>query len=85
MNGTGASYTAPKYAAGEEIEYTITEDEVEGYTCQIEGFTVTNTIVPDTGDHSDLFATVAALAVSAAACTVMLFLAVKRRKESAEG
>ncbi len=28
---------------GEEIEYTVTEDEVEGFTCKVEGFTITNT------------------------------------------
>ena len=44
-------YTAPQYEGGEEIVYTITEDEVDGYTSAIEGFVVTNTILPETGDY----------------------------------
>ncbi|MDO5346419.1 MAG: Cna B-type domain-containing protein, partial [Lachnospiraceae bacterium] len=34
----------PKYEAGEEIEYTITEDPVEGYLSEVDGYDVTNTI-----------------------------------------
>ncbi|SDZ95207.1 hypothetical protein SAMN02745687_01215, partial [Lachnospiraceae bacterium NK3A20] len=42
----------PKYADGQEIIYTVTEDTVEGYTPKIEGdaaagFTITNSYVPD--------------------------------------
>ncbi len=33
-------------ADGHEIEYSISEDEVEGYTTQIDGFEIVNTIVP---------------------------------------
>ena len=32
-----------KYRDGEEIEYTIVEEEVEGYTSNVDGFTITNT------------------------------------------
>ncbi len=42
----GWSYTFEnlnKFANGEEIVYTITEDEVPGYTTEINGFDVTNT------------------------------------------
>ena len=71
---------------GAEIVYTVTEDPVEGYTSVIEGLVVTNSILPDTGDHTDLFASLAALTVSLTACAWMVILAVKRRKEeSAEG
>ncbi len=77
-------YTAPQYEGGEEIVYTITEDEVDGYTSAIEGFVVTNTILPDTGDYTDLFASLAALTVSLTACAWMVILAVKRRKEEQE-
>ncbi len=33
----------PKYAAGVEIEYTIAEESVDGYTATVEGFNITNT------------------------------------------
>ncbi|MBQ3508417.1 MAG: Cna B-type domain-containing protein [Peptococcaceae bacterium] len=43
-----ASFTnLPKYADGEEIVYTITEDEVDGYTALIDGFEITNTHMPE--------------------------------------
>lgn len=32
-----------KYRDGEEIEYTIVEEEVQGYTSNVDGFTITNT------------------------------------------
>lgn len=32
-----------KFAAGEEIAYTVTEDAVDGYTTAIDGFNITNT------------------------------------------
>ena len=32
-----------KFANGKEIEYTITEDEIEGYTSEVNGYDVTNT------------------------------------------
>ncbi len=34
----------PMYANGEEIEYTITEDHVKGYSTTIDGFMVVNTL-----------------------------------------
>ncbi|MCD8208248.1 MAG: Cna B-type domain-containing protein, partial [Bacteroidales bacterium] len=36
----------PKYANGDEITYTITEDEVDEYTTEIDGFDVTNSYTP---------------------------------------
>ena len=38
----------PKYLNGEEIVYTIVEDEVEGYTATYDGYNITNTHVPET-------------------------------------
>ncbi|HHW94100.1 MAG TPA: Cna B-type domain-containing protein [Clostridiaceae bacterium] len=38
----------PKYEAGKEIVYTITEDEVEGYDSDVVGYNVTNTHTPET-------------------------------------
>ena len=38
----------PKFAAGKEIVYTISEDAVDKYTTEIDGFSVTNTHVPET-------------------------------------
>ncbi len=41
----------PKYRdSGTEIIYTVTEDEIEGYTAEIEGFDITNTHEPETID-----------------------------------
>ena len=37
-----------KYKDGQVINYTISEDEVEGYTSDINGFDITNTHVPGT-------------------------------------
>ena len=37
----------PKFQAGEEIEYSITEDAVNNYDSKIEGFNVTNTHAPE--------------------------------------
>ena len=42
----------PKFAAGEEITYTITEDAVDGYTAVVDGYNVTNTHSPETVDIS---------------------------------
>ena len=38
----------PKYADGKEIKYTITEEKVEGYTTNVEGYNITNTYVKPT-------------------------------------
>ncbi len=53
----------PKYADGEEIVYTISEEPVDGYITDIEDMTITNTINPDelddfadTGDDSQPWA-----------------------------
>ena len=58
-NGWQASFEGlPKYdASGSEIEYTVAEDAVEGYSSAITGdaqggFTVTNTYVGETGGPS---------------------------------
>ena len=37
----------PKYENGAEIEYTITEEAVEGYTPTIDGYNITNKHVPE--------------------------------------
>lgn len=38
----------PKYAAGKEITYTVTEEAVEGYETSVKGLLITNTVnVPD--------------------------------------
>ena len=37
----------PKYANGEEITYTITENAVEGYTTSVNGYNITNTHTPE--------------------------------------
>lgn len=37
----------PRYAAGQEITYTITEDAVPDYTATVNGYDVTNTHTPD--------------------------------------
>jgi len=47
------SYTftdLPKYANGQEIEYTVTEDAVTGYDPTVDGYTITNTHRTDTID-----------------------------------
>ena len=36
-----------KYADGKEIEYTITEDKVEGYTSEVNGYNITNTHITE--------------------------------------
>ena len=70
----GSFINLPKYADGKEIEYTISEVTVEGYTTTISGdaasgFTVTNVHVPDetppTGDSNMLGLWIALLSVSA--------------------
>ena len=38
----------PNYSGGNEIEYTVEEDPVALYTAQIDGFTITNSYVPET-------------------------------------
>ncbi len=49
-NWTWSFRGVPKYAAGNEITYTVTEDRVEGYTPDIDGFDITNTHAPATVD-----------------------------------
>ena len=47
-NGWKWSFTGlPKYADGEKITYTISEDAVEGYTPAYDGLNVTNTYTPE--------------------------------------
>ncbi|MCC8182737.1 MAG: Cna B-type domain-containing protein [Clostridiales bacterium] len=58
MASDGWTYTftdLAKYAGGEEIVYSITEDAVDGYTTAISGdssagFTITNTHTPESSD-----------------------------------
>ncbi|HHW93680.1 MAG TPA: Cna B-type domain-containing protein, partial [Clostridiaceae bacterium] len=42
----GAFLELPKYKDGVEIVYTIQEDDVEGYTSEVDGYVVTNTHTP---------------------------------------
>ncbi|MBM6900344.1 Cna B-type domain-containing protein, partial [Gemmiger formicilis] len=42
----------PKYAEGKLIAYTITEDSVDGYTSEVDGFNVTNSHTPEEIDLS---------------------------------
>ena len=53
VKGEGSSWTysftgMPKNANGKQIVYTVTEDAVTNFTTSIEGFTITNTHVPET-------------------------------------
>ncbi len=47
----------PRYAGGVEIVYTITEDAVEGYEAEIDGFDITNTYTPENPDTVDVSGT----------------------------
>ena len=42
------SKALPKYAAGQEITYTISEEAVPGYTSKVEGYNITNSYTPET-------------------------------------
>ncbi len=41
-----------KYAAGDEIDYTVTEDEVTFYTSDVDGYDITNSHTPEVIDIS---------------------------------
>ena len=47
-NWTYSFTNLPKYAKGEEITYTVTENEVEGYETSVDGFDITNAYTPET-------------------------------------
>ena len=38
----------PKYAVGQEIAYTVTEEAVSGYTSKVDGYNITNSYTPET-------------------------------------
>ena len=38
----------PKYAAGQEIAYTVSEEAVSGYTSKVDGYNITNSYTPET-------------------------------------
>ncbi|KXT85486.1 Alcohol dehydrogenase [Streptococcus sp. DD11] len=42
------SKSLPKYAAGQEIAYTVSEESVPGYTSKVDGSNITNTYTPET-------------------------------------
>lgn len=70
----------PVYKNGAKINYTILEDEVEGYTTEIDGYNVTNTVIPGddepkTGDHMP----VVPLAGAAIAALLGMALTFRRR------
>ena len=80
----------PKYKEGEvgvEIEYTVEEEEIEGYATKIDGdvekgFTITNSHkpVPKTGDANNMNLWLGLMMLSAATICIVLFTG-KRRKE----
>ena len=37
----------PKYAAGQEIAYTVAEEAVSGYTSKVDGYNITNSYTPE--------------------------------------
>ena len=41
------SFTLPKYENGQEIDYTIVEEAVNGYVSRVEGYDITNTHTPE--------------------------------------
>ena len=50
-DGWAYSFTGmTKNKAGQAIDYTVTEDAVEGYAATVAGFDITNTHVPGTVD-----------------------------------
>ena len=42
------SKALPKYAAGQEIAYTVAEEAVSGYTSKVDGYNITNSYTPET-------------------------------------
>ena len=42
------SKALPKYAAGQEIAYTVAEETVSGYTSKVDGYNITNSYTPET-------------------------------------
>ena len=46
-DGWAYSFTVPKYEAGSEISYQVSEEAAEGYTMAISGYDITNTHVPE--------------------------------------
>ena len=68
----------PKHADGKEIVYTITEEPVEAYVASIEGFQVTNSFTPPTGDAFSPGVWMTLLAVSLLAVPALLLLRRKR-------
>lgn len=42
------SKALPKYAAGQEIVYTVAEEAVSGYTSRVDGYNITNSYTPET-------------------------------------
>ena len=42
------SKALPKYAAGQEITYTVSEEAVPGYTSKVDGYNITNSYTPET-------------------------------------
>ncbi len=82
-NGWTATFEGlDKFEAGKEIEYGVEEIEVENYESAVtgsaaEGFVITNTYVPNTGDASRAGGYAALMAASAA---LYLFLRKKERE-----
>ena len=96
-NGYTAEFTElDKYAAGEEITYTVIEVSVEGYTASVsgnaqDGYVITNTHTPTqnppqpdkpkTGDDFEVITWVAVLAAAAAALAAYVIIGRKKRNQ----
>ena len=72
----------PKYKDGKEIKYTIKEDRVKGYVPKVDGYDVTNTYTPPTGDTMQPWLWIALLGVALLLCGGLLALEwISRRTE----
>ena len=80
-----------KFKDGEEIIYTITEDEVAGYESPVisgdmtGGFTITNVykpvLVPDTGDNFNPVVWISVMVVSFVSIIILLIYRNKKLKK----
>ena len=69
----------PKYADGKEIQYTITEEPVPGYSTSINGFKVTNSFTPPTGDPANPGVWIALMAAALLGIAALALAARKRK------
>ena len=72
----------PKYKDGKEIKYTIKEDRVKGYVPKVDGYDVTNTYTPPTGDTMHPWLWIGLLGAALLLCGGLLALEwISRRTE----